>query len=59
MHDIFNVFLLKEYMKNPAEFESKKEWPSKLIIVDDEEEYIAEAIQTHKRKYRKLYFLVK
>ena len=38
---------------------SSSEQPSKPIIVDDEEEYIVEAIQDHKRKHRKLYFLVK
>ena len=59
MHNVFNVSLLKEYVENPPEFKSRKEQPSKLIIVDDEEEYIVEAIQAHKRKHRKLYFLVK
>ena len=59
MHDVFNVSLLKEHVENPPEFESRKEQPPKPILVDDEEEYIVEAIQAHKRKHRKLYFLVK
>ena len=59
MHPVFHISLLRRHQESPAEFETRTPAPPPPDIIDDHPEYEVEAIKAHRRKHRKLEFLVK
>ncbi|KYQ96678.1 LTR-retrotransposon skipper [Tieghemostelium lacteum] len=60
LHPVFHVSLLKEYVSNPEEFQTRVTIPPPPVIISDEiHEYEVEKVLDHRKYYGKNQYLVK